>query len=91
MCTTVFSAAPTLHHSPELVCVLHDITPEAAIERLSKAGILAIEGEDPKSIILLGFDYRTSIIIKKLEHYNRLSPGSRAELLLSLNKLAIAK
>jgi len=38
-----------------LVCHLSSISSQDAIERLSRAGVLAIEGPEENSILLLGF------------------------------------
>ena len=38
-----------------LVCHLSSISPQDAIDRLSRAGVLAIEGPEENSILLLGF------------------------------------
>jgi hypothetical protein len=69
MNTTVFSIAPQLHTRPALICQLHDISPDAAIERLSHAGILAIAGTEPNSVVLIGFTYEVSLLVSDLKRY----------------------
>jgi len=63
MTTQVFSAVPKLHKSQDLVCQLQDISPDEAIERLHKLGILAIEGEAPSSIVLVGFHHDVAVLL----------------------------
>lgn len=69
MTTEVYSIVPVLHHIPSLVCQLTDITPDEAIERLRRAGVLAVEGIDGSSVVLLGFNCEVSRLIADLRKY----------------------
>lgn len=42
-------------HSNSLVCHLRSTTPAEAITTLQRSGVLAIEGPDDNSIVLVGF------------------------------------
>jgi hypothetical protein len=53
---SVYSIAPKLHAKPELVCQLDNVSADEAIEKLSKAGALAIEDESSHSITILGYN-----------------------------------
>ena len=86
MTTTVFSASPALHTRTRLICQLQDLSPEDAIERLEKAGILAIAGPEPSSIVLLGFEYSVSIILRDFRLYGY--PRHSGATLKKLAKLA---
>jgi hypothetical protein len=51
MTTTVYKLAS----KDSLVCHLRSTTPNEAIEKLQKAGVLAIEGAEENSIVLVGY------------------------------------
>lgn len=69
MTLEVYSIAPILHSRPSLVCQLSDITQDEAIERLKKAGVLAIAGTTESAIVLLGFNYEVSAFVRDLQRY----------------------
>jgi hypothetical protein len=56
MTTTVYTLEATKQNlSSSLVAHLRSTTPEEAIAKLQKAGVLAIAGPDPSSIVLVGY------------------------------------
>ena len=71
MTTTVFSSAKLLHSKPSLVCQLSDLTPDEAIKRLQASGVIAIEGPEPDSIVLLGFSYEVSQLVTDFRRYGK--------------------
>jgi hypothetical protein len=84
MMTTVFSIAPQVHHKSSLVCQLQDITPDDAIERLQKLGVLAVEGQLPNSIVLVGFNWEVSKLVWDLDRYGY--PRNTARIFGKLSK-----
>ncbi|MFA5422162.1 MAG: hypothetical protein WC344_05250 [Bacilli bacterium] len=67
MTTAVFSAIPKLHSKVTFICGLLDTTPDEAISRLKKAGIIALEDEaDPAAIIIIGYRYEVITSIDAL-------------------------
>ena len=77
------SRQSTVSHS-SLVCHLRSITVEDAITRLAKAGVLAIEGPEKSSIILVGF---TSPIVTLLHDWRRYGFPRAPEARYALGKL----
>jgi hypothetical protein len=69
--TRVFSTARLLHSKPALVCQLQDLKPDEAIARLEASGVLAIEGPEPDSIVLLGFSYEVSQLVTDFRRYGK--------------------
>jgi len=58
MITTVYRIPTARSDEPSsslLVCHLRDTSPEEAIAKLDRAGVLAIPGPDPLSIVLVGY------------------------------------
>jgi hypothetical protein len=89
MTTTVFSVAPLLHSSPALVCQLRDITPHEAIARLASAGVLATEGLEPSSIVLLGYRYEIANLVRAYSRHADVERNN-PRLLAKLRRLASA-
>jgi hypothetical protein len=89
MTTTVFSAAKLLHSKPALVCQLSELTPREAIDKLSKAGVLAIEGPESDSIVLLGFSYEVSKLVTDLRLYGYARKPESRFTLGKLRKLSL--
>jgi hypothetical protein len=90
MTTTVFSIAPALHQCPALVCQLQDTSPQDAIKRLEKSGVLAIEGVDPASIVLIGFNYEVSMLISDLRRYGKAYHPRPCQIAAKIKRLALA-
>ena len=89
MITTVYRL-PDKHDLSHncLIAHLRSITPIEAIERLQRAGVLAIEGLEPSSIMLVGYSYETSILLRSLRMYHTFSAHKRQKVLHSLERLA---
>ena len=67
-----------------LVCHLRSITVADAIDRLSRAGVLAIEGPEESSIILVGFTFP---IVTLLHDWRRYGFPRAPEARYALGKL----
>ena len=88
MTTAVFSAVQYLHSTPVLVCQLSDTSPEAALDRLAKSGVLAIPGPDLNSIVILGFNAELSKVLAFYRSHRRFY-GSVAFAVGKLKKACI--
>lgn len=92
MTTTVFRFPKTTeevrHAHPCLIAHLRSTTPDEAIEKLAKAGVLALYGPEPSSIVLVGFTAITrQLLLDFKRHGGPCHPETRY-LLGKLRKLA---
>jgi hypothetical protein len=76
MTTAVFRMAR--EERPSLVCHLRSTSPQEAIAKLAKAGVLAIEGAEPSSIVLVGYHLEIRNLLRDFrmfdgEHFTRHS------------------
>jgi hypothetical protein len=78
------------HSRPSLVCQLREITPDEAIAKLSRAGILAIEGDKPNTIVLLGFSQEVRTLLDDLRVYGIPVHAAARYTLGKLRKLSLA-
>ena len=70
--------------SNALVCHLRETTPDEAITKLQKAGVLAIPGPDDNSIILVGYHKEIRVL---LDFYRLGGEDYRDEMSLTIGKL----
>ena len=72
-----------------LVCQLRETTPQAAIEMLQKAGVLAIEGPTPSSIVLVGFHREIRDLLQDFRTHGGAHKQHSRSLLGKLHKLSL--
>lgn len=72
-----------------LVCHLRSTSPSEAIAKLQSNGILAIEGIEPNSIVLVGFKPEAQILLDNIRQFPYLN--SHCTMTRIRAKLAIAK
>lgn len=88
MSINVYSIVPTLHYKPSLICQLKNISVSNALERLQKAGVLAIPGLDDSSIVLLGFDYEVALYVNDLRRFGHPHHPTSSRVVGKLRALA---
>jgi hypothetical protein len=87
MTTSVFSIA---QHRSALVCQLQDLTPSDAIAKLAKAGIIALEGPERSSIVLIGFSHEISLVLADYRRYGYAFHRQSRNIIGKLKKLSLA-
>lgn len=70
-----------------LVGLLTDTTPDQAITRLQKAGILAIRGADSATVLLIGYRADIASLLDDYRHYGTAHKPSNRYTLGRLAKL----
>jgi hypothetical protein len=91
MTTSVFRLPDRSREIPRdsLICHLRSTTPAEAISKLALNGILAIEGAEVNSIILVGYSHAVRTLLSNLRQYDWLISRSTRQALKARFDLAV--
>lgn len=88
MSIKIYSVVPTLHYKPSLICQLKNITVPNALERLQKAGVLAVPGFDDSSIVIIAYSYEVALYVNDLRRFGHPHHPTSSRVVGKLRALA---